>query len=60
MTCLSIIAVYIDVRNFRVKKIFKKTSIEIIKTIGMFISLTIEFLNEASNDEFEKKYDATN
>ena len=60
MTCLSIIAVYIDVQNFRVKKIFKKTIIEIIKTIWMLNSLTIEFLNEANNDEFEKKYDATN
>jgi len=60
MTCLSIIAVYNVVQNFRVKKIFKKTSIEIIKTIWMLNSLTVEFLNEANNDEFEKIYDATN
>ena len=55
-------SIYIDVRNFRIKKIFKKTSIEIIKTIWMFISLTIEFLNEANNYSgyFDKNYDATN
>ena len=62
MKFLSIISVYNDVRNFRVKKAFKKTSIDIIKTIWMFNSLTIEFLNEANNysDDFDKKYDATN
>ena len=49
MKCLSMIAVYNDVRNFRITKVFKKTSIEIIKTIWMLNSLTFGFLNEANN-----------
>ena len=62
MNFLSIMSVYNDVRNFRVKKAFKKSSIDIIKTIWMFISVTIEFLNEANNYSgyFDKNYDATN
>ena len=49
MKCLSMMAVYNDVRNFRITKVFKKTRIEIIKTIGVLISLTIGFLIEANN-----------
>ena len=49
MKCLSMIAVYNDVRIFRITKAFMKTSIEINKTIGLLISLTFGFLIEANN-----------